>query len=93
MEFKTCEEYVLAELDNAQRELDVFKIESERAMLALAKENEVLKRVIEILNPSIESTYDGRFSISTEFLWTNHSEETTAKFNELVKLLNLKYPE
>lgn len=90
MEFKNCEEYVLAVLSNTEKELENVKEESEKTILELSNEITVLRRALEILNPKIEKTYDERYSIGTTFLWTDcHAEE---EFKELVELLKLEYP-
>ena len=56
MEIKTCEEYVLNELKNAQNEVQFFKNENQNLSNNLKKVKEDNKKLIEFINKLVSKT-------------------------------------
>ena len=70
---KTCEEYVLRELENAQRENEVLKTEKqklEEQNAEVIKENEKLKGFMKLMARKAKPDFDYNYPIDNSFYVT-----------------------
>ena len=70
---KTCEEYVLRELENAQRENEVLKTEKqklEEQNAEILKENEKLKGFMKLMARKAKPDFDYNYPIDNSFYVT-----------------------
>lgn len=70
---KTCEEYVLRELENAQRENEVLKTEKqklEEQNAEVIKENERLKDFMKLMARKAKPDFDYNYPIDNSFYVT-----------------------
>lgn len=99
-EIRTCEQYVLRDLENTQKELENVNLQLNIANEKIAK----LSRVIELLEPKLAKNYKEDLEIVVENICShsNHLDELeiyswykpeVEKYNELVELLGLTYEE
>lgn len=92
---KTCEEYVLRELENAQRENEVLKTEKQKLEgqnAEVIKENEKLKGFMKLMARKAKPDFDYNYPIDNSFYVTLYLHYWREGEKELIDELK-KYKE